>query len=240
MNTVPDAIKAFLDIPMALTAQQLEFYEKNRFIKLKSVLNAETVAFFNREIAAQVASMNSEHTALEDRTTYGKAFLQLFNLWLENEVIKTLVMSKRLAKIASDLMQVTGVRLYHDQALFKEGGGGITPWHADQYYWPLASDKTVTAWIPLQATPLEMGPLEFSAGSHILVEGREMAISDESEAFLDRKLRVTDFEHVIEPFDLGEVSFHSGWIFHRAGANTTPEMRKVMTIIFIAITTLVA
>ncbi len=232
MNTVPDAIKAFLDIPMALTAQQLEFYEKNRFIKLKSVLNAETVAFFNREIAAQVASMNSEHTALEDRTTYGKAFLQLFNLWLENEVIKTLVMSKRLAKIASDLMQVTGVRLYHDQALFKEGGGGITPWHADQYYWPLASDKTVTAWIPLQATPLEMGPLEFSAGSHILVEGREMAISDESEAFLDRKLRVTDFEHVIEPFDLGEVSFHSGWIFHRAGANTTPEMRKVMTIIY--------
>jgi hypothetical protein len=43
---------------------------------------------------------------------------------------------------------------------------------------------------------------------------------------------VTNFQHVIEAFDLGEVSFHSGWVFHRAGANTTNEMRKVMTVIY--------
>jgi hypothetical protein len=45
-------------------------------------------------------------------------------------------------------------------------------------------------------------------------------------------LRVTDFEHVIEAFDIGEISFHSGWIFHRAGANLTYDMRKVMTVIY--------
>jgi ectoine hydroxylase-related dioxygenase (phytanoyl-CoA dioxygenase family) len=215
-----------------LTQDQLDFYQKNQFIKLKEVLNPETMQFFNALISKQVEEMNTVQTALEERTTYGKAFLQLFNLWCENTVIKELVFSKRIAKIAADLMQVDGVRLYHDQALFKEGGGGITPWHADQFYWPLATDKTVTAWIPLQATPLEMGPLEFSAGSHIIVEGRELAISDESEAILQKKLRVTDFKHVIEPFDVGEISFHSGWIFHRAGANVTDEMRKVMTIIY--------
>jgi ectoine hydroxylase-related dioxygenase (phytanoyl-CoA dioxygenase family) len=176
--------------------------------------------------------MNQVTTALEDRTTYGKAFLQLFNLWTENERVKSFVFSKRIAKIAADLMQVDGVRLYHYQALFKEAGGGITPWHADQYYWPLSSDKTVTAWIPLQETPIEMGPLEFSAGSHAIVEGRELEIGDQSEEVLQKKLRVTDFQHIIEPFDVGEVSFHSGWIFHRAGANRTNEMRKVMTIIY--------
>jgi ectoine hydroxylase-related dioxygenase (phytanoyl-CoA dioxygenase family) len=37
---------------------------------------------------------------------------------------------------------------------------------------------------------------------------------------------------VIEPFDAGEISFHSGWIFHRAGANTTGQTRKVMTVIY--------
>ncbi|MEY3781121.1 MAG: hypothetical protein RLZZ510_1104, partial [Bacteroidota bacterium] len=179
-----------------------------------------------------VSQMNQEHTPLEERSTYGKAFLQLFNLWTENPLVKDLILSQRLGQIAADLMQVNGVRLYHDQALFKEGGGGITPWHADQYYWPLATDKTVTAWIPLQATPLEMGPLEFSAGSHAIVEGRELEIGDQSEAVMQKKLRVTDFEHVIEPFDIGEISFHSGWIFHRAGANTTQDMRKVMTIIY--------
>jgi ectoine hydroxylase-related dioxygenase (phytanoyl-CoA dioxygenase family) len=169
---------------------------------------------------------------LDQRSTYGKAFLQLFNLWREDEAIKKFVFSRRLAKLAADLMQVEGVRLYHDQALFKEAGGGITPWHADQYYWPLETDKTVTAWIPLQATPLEMGPLEFSAGSHQIVEGRDQKIGDESEAFIGEKLRITDFQHVIEAFDVGEVSFHSGWVFHRAGANTTDQMRKVMTVIY--------
>jgi ectoine hydroxylase-related dioxygenase (phytanoyl-CoA dioxygenase family) len=90
--------------------------------------------------------------------------------------------------LAADLMEVEGVRLYHDQALFKEAGGGITPWHADQYYWPLATSKTITAWIPLQATPLEMGPLEFSAGSQQVLTGRELSISDTSENIIEKKL----------------------------------------------------
>jgi ectoine hydroxylase-related dioxygenase (phytanoyl-CoA dioxygenase family) len=169
---------------------------------------------------------------LDERDTYGKAFLQLFNLWRENEDIKEFVFSKRLAGIASQLMQTDGVRMYHDQALFKEGGGGITPWHADQYYWPLETDKTITAWIPLQETPLEMGPLEFSAGSHRIVEGRELEIGDNSEAVLSKRLKIKDFNHAIEAFDLGEVSFHSGWVFHRAGANQTDQVRKVMTVIY--------
>lgn len=229
---VPAHIKEELSTFVELTPEQIAFYDTNRYIKVKQVLSSETLQFFNEQISQQVAQMNTEHTALEDRTTYGKAFLQLFNLWLENDVVKELVFSKRIAKIAADLMQTSVARLYHDQALFKEAGGGITPWHADQYYWPLSSDKTITAWIPLQATPLEMGPLEFSAGSHRLVEGRELAIGDESEAIIQKKLRVTDFEHVIEAFDAGEISFHSGWVFHRAGANTTNEMRKVMTVIY--------
>lgn len=232
MVSLSTAISSHLHQPYALSEEQINFYRENRFIKLKNVLNVETIQFFNDAITKQVNEMNEEHTALENRTTYGKAFLQLFNLWVKNPIVKELIFSKRLAKIASDLMEVDGVRLYHDQALFKESGGGITPWHADQYYWPLETDKTITAWIPLQATPLEMGPLEFSAGSHAIVEGRELEIGDESEEVIQKKLRVTDFKHVIEAFDLGEISFHSGWVFHRAGANVTNDMRKVMTIIY--------
>ncbi|MBS1950381.1 MAG: Phytanoyl-CoA dioxygenase [Cytophagales bacterium] len=229
---IPASILKALDEPCVITREQVDFYQKNRFIKVKQVFNEETLDYFNTIISDKVSELNRIETKLEDRSTYGKAFLQLFNLWREDERIKQLIFSKRLAKIATDLMQVSGVRLYHDQALYKEGGGGITPWHADQYYWPLETDKTVTAWIPLQKTPLEMGPLEFSAGSHQIVEGRELEIGDESEVQIQQRLRVTDFKHVIEAFDLGEVSFHSGWVFHRAGANTTNQTRKVMTIIY--------
>ena len=77
-----------------------------------------------------------------------------------------------------------------------------------------------------------MGPLEFSSGSHIIKEGRDLAISDDSERIIHEKLRVTDFKHVIEKFDIGEISFHSGWVFHRAGANQTNNVRKVMTVIY--------
>jgi ectoine hydroxylase-related dioxygenase (phytanoyl-CoA dioxygenase family) len=232
MSNIPSVVMDALAKQYHLTDEQIAFYQANRYIKLKQVFDEPTISFFNEAISKQVDLMKNEEIPLEERSTYGKAFLQLFNLWRENEVVKEFIFSPRLAKIASDLMQTDGVRIYHDQALFKESGGGITPWHADQYYWPLETDKTITAWIPLQATPLELGPLEFSAGSHQIIEGRDLEISDESEAAIQQKLRVTDFKHVIEAFDLGEVSFHSGWVFHRAGANSTNQMRKVMTVIY--------
>jgi hypothetical protein len=65
-----------------------------------------------------------------------------------------------MARIAAKLMDVDGVRLYHDQALYKEPIGGITPWHADEFYWPLSNDNTVAAWIPLLSIPLRWGPLQ--------------------------------------------------------------------------------
>ena len=225
-------MKTLLNEPYELSRDAIDFYQKNRFIKLKNVFDAETLAYYGEAITRKVNEINRQEKPLDQRDTYGKAFLQIFNLWREDELCKEFVFSKRLGQLASELMQTEGARMYHDQALFKEAGGGITPWHADQYYWPLSTDKTITAWIPLQAVPLEMGPLEFSAGSHAIVEGRELAISDDSEQKIAQRLRVTDVEHVVEPFDLGEVSFHSGWVFHRAGANDTDEVRKIMTVIY--------
>ena len=232
MSPIPNSIRTFLQESYPITNDQISFFDKNRFIKLKQVLNKEAVEFFANRITQKVHELSGEKRALEERDTYGMAFLQIFNLWKEDEAIRELIFSKRVAGIATALLQTKGVRMYHDQALYKEPGGGFTPWHADQYYWPLASDKTVTAWMPLQETPLEMGPLEFSAGSHVIVEGRELAISDESEQIIRQKLKVTDFQHVVEPFELGEISFHSGWVFHRAGANKTSTMRQVMTTIY--------
>jgi ectoine hydroxylase-related dioxygenase (phytanoyl-CoA dioxygenase family) len=218
--------------PYSLTDEQVAFYQKNRYIKLKEVLSAAELKFFGDQITKKVIELNTMHIPMEERDTYCKAFLQIVNLWTQDETVRELVFSKRLAKIAADLMQVNGVRLYHDQALYKEPAGGYTPWHADQFYWPLATDKTITAWIPLQSTPLEMGPLEFSAASQSLTDGHDLKISDDSEQEIDSLLTDRDFEHVVEPFDLGEVSFHSGWLYHRAGPNSTADPRRVMCVIY--------
>ena len=183
-------------------------------------------------ITAEVEIRNTERLPLEKRDTYGKAFLQIKNLWTTSEAVREVVFCKRLAQLATELMEVDGVRMYHDQALYKEPSGGFTPWHADQYYWPLATDKCITLWAPLQSTPLEWGPIEFSAQSNRLLKGRHMKISDESQQLLNDELAREGFKHVVEPFDSGEVSFHAGWLYHRAGPNKSGRMRKAMTIIY--------
>ena len=232
MPALPLNIQQGLEMPFSLSPERINFFRENGFIKLKQALSPEVIHYMNETISTEVVRLNTQYLPIEQRDTYGKAFLQIMNIWTRSATVKEIVFSKRLAKIATDLMGVKGVRMYHDQALFKEPGGGHTPWHADQYYWPLSNDNTITAWIPLQETGLELGPLEFSAKSQQLQEGRTLKISDDSEALIQKKLTLNDFKKVVEPFDLGEVSFHNGWVFHRAGANNTNRMRKVMTVIY--------
>jgi len=224
---------ADLDAPYALSPDQITQYREKGYVKLKDVLSPETLAHFREEITREVMARNPLlKKPMSERTTYEKAFIQITNLWRQNEVVREFVFSKRLARIAAELMGCEGIRLYHDQALYKEPGGGITPWHADQYYWPIDTPNTTTVWIPLQATPMEMGPLAFAEGSHGHEIGRDLAISDESEAALQKELADRAFPLHDTPFDLGEVSFHAGWTFHRAGANTSGDVRAVMTVIY--------
>jgi ectoine hydroxylase-related dioxygenase (phytanoyl-CoA dioxygenase family) len=226
----PNELRRALDEPFELTRPQIDFYRENGYVKLKQVLAPAMLEHYRRIIHECVAEFSRDALPMEQRTTYGKAFLQVMNLWTQSPGVKEFVFGKRLARIAAELMGASGVRIYHDQALYKEAGGGITPWHADQYYWPLDSDRTTTVWIPLQDTPLPMGPLAFCEKSHRFQAGRDLEISDESEMTLKQALNSFSMEE--SPFALGDISFHSGWTFHRAGANTTDRPREVMTIIY--------
>lgn len=218
--------------PVHISRPDIERFQEDGFIHLKHVFSARTLANVEAAITAEVRSRMSPISDSQEASTYQKAFTQVMNLWTLNEVVKEFVFSRRVASAAAQLLQVDGIRLYHDQALYKEKSGGYTPWHADQFYWPLASDRAVTAWIPLQDTPIDMGPLVFCAKSQAFTGGRDLPISDESEARLDALLREQAFEIVEEPFSLGDVSFHLGWTYHRAGPNTSGIARKVMTMIY--------
>lgn len=215
-----------------LTGEDRQSFDADGYVKLRGVIDPEVLNGFGPAITDKVIELNTQHLPLEERDTYGKAFLQVSNLWREDEVVEGFVRSPDLARLAAQLLGVDGVRIYHDQALYKEAGGGITPWHADQYYWPMSSDRCVTIWIPLQDTPAEMGPLTFAVGSHRFEVGRDLPISDESEERLQQLLTEQQFAVDDRPYALGDVSFHLGWTFHRAGPNTSAEPRRVMTIIY--------
>ena len=219
--------------PYELDAAQLARYVADGFVKLPQVLDRAIIERFEPEITAKVIELNTMHLPLSERDTYSRAFLQVENLWRHSDLVRQLVFSPRLARIAAALMGVRGVRLYHDQALYKEAGGGHTPWHRDQHYWPVSTANTLTVWIPLQDTPAPMGPLTFAAGSQTSMAGRDLLISDASDRALAEFVAAQGYRVENGPFEIGDVSFHAGWTVHRAGPNTTETPRRVMTMIYI-------
>ncbi len=221
-----------LDSPYEITEEQIAQFQRDGYIKLKNVLTKDELEAYRHEITRLVKEMNNQGTPLEHRSTYGKAFLQVPNLWTHSDKVKEFVFGRRLARIATELLRTQGVRIYHDQALYKEAGGGYTPWHVDQFYWPVETEKTVTAWIPLHAVPIPNGPLSFAIGSQRIKFGRDLEISDDSQKKVDEHLKLSDFAVDESPYDLGEVSFHLGYNFHRAGPNTLDYPREVMTVIY--------
>lgn len=221
-----------IDDRLDLSPAVIAHYRAQGYVRLPAVLDAATLATYGDEITRLTLALNTQRKPLDERDTYDRAFLQVMNLWRESEIVRAFVFGKRLAGIAAQLLGTRSVRLYHDQSLYKEPSGGITPAHADQYYWPLASDRTVTVWIPLQPVPLKMGPLEFYAGSHLTVLGRDLPISDQSEARISAAMEAQGFPVDRAPYALGDVSFHAGWTFHRAGPNRSRRPRSVMTMIY--------
>jgi hypothetical protein len=224
-----------LDEEYTISPTQTEQYRRDGHILLRGVASPAEVASFLPVIRAAVERLSTETRPLEARDTYGKAFLQVMNLWVSDEAVRRFVFSRRFAKIAADLMGAGGVRIYHDQALYKEPGGGKTPWHQDQYYWPLNTDKTITMWMPLVDISAEMGTMLFASGSQRHGYLGKLPISDESEEVLNRFITERGYElSNAGKLAGGDATFHSGWILHGAPGNQSARAREVMTIIYYA------
>ena len=225
-----------LDDEIRVPDTSVDAFQRDGHVLMPALASqAEITAY--RPVIEEAALDNSKETRpLEERDTYGRAFLQIENLWVVDEGVRRFVLSRRFASVAAQLLGVSGVRLYHDQALFKEGGGGRTPWHQDQYYWPLDTDNTVTMWMPLVDVTEEMGgSMTFVSGSHRLGYLGEYEISDESDAAFDDMLAKSGLpKHTHGAVQAGDATFHRGWTLHAAGANPTPHLRSVMTVIYFA------
>ncbi len=232
MVTTRETLPA-LDSPYALSPSQCDPYRRDGHLLLRQVCTAAEIAAYRPVLAAAVERYKGRLPPLAERDTYGKAFMQIMNLWEQDPECRRFVFARRFARIAAELMRARAVRLYHDQALFKEPRGGLTPWHQDQHYWPLDTDTTVTMWMPLVDVDETMGAMVFASGSHRAGYLGDLPISDQSEAKL--KAFVADRGYRLAqppPLHAGDATFHSGWTLHSAPGNRTDRMREVMTVIY--------
>jgi ectoine hydroxylase-related dioxygenase (phytanoyl-CoA dioxygenase family) len=229
-----------LDSEYALPDAAVADFRERGHVLLRGLATRDEAAAYGACITDAVERRKAEarggayQKKLEDRDTYSKAFLQLENLWRVDEGVARFTLSRRFAKVAADLLGVDGVRVYHDQALFKEPGGGHTPWHQDQFYWPLDTDKTVTMWMPLVDASIEMGTLVFADGSHRAGPLASLAISDESERVFRELVMGRNARLTISEMSAGDATWHYGWTLHKAPGNSSGTMRAAMTIIYVA------
>jgi ectoine hydroxylase-related dioxygenase (phytanoyl-CoA dioxygenase family) len=218
-----------------VTAEQAAFYQENGHILLRQVASPQEIDVYRPKIGEVVKEHAMKALPLEKRDTYGKAFIQVTNLWPNSESVKRFVLARRFAKIAADLMGVSGVRIYHDQALFKEPGGGHTPWHQDQIYWPLDTPHMITMWMPLVDISESVGSMTFASGTHKLGYVNKQVISDESHRTLAQFIEGKGIPTVsYGAMKAGDATFHAGWTMHSAPGNPTDIMREVMTVIYLA------
>ena len=215
--------------------EQIAAFAHDGHTVVRGLASTAEIDVYRVAIESSVQRATARHPDIDKRDTYGKAFLQVPNICFNDEVAKMFSFAPRFAKVAADLLGVEGVRLYHDQALFKEPFGGYTPWHQDQTYWPLDTDRTVTMWMPLVDVPADVGSMTFADGSHLHGDLGKWVIGDESEERFDEMVRERGFPTSTHgAVRAGDATFHTGWTLHRAPANNTPLLRSVMTVIYVA------
>ncbi|MEM7029477.1 MAG: phytanoyl-CoA dioxygenase family protein [Chloroflexota bacterium] len=230
----PPEVAEFLAEPYRLTADKIEEYKIKGHIKVEQVLSEEPLRYYREMIGLAVGHVfKDDDRALSEKRVYEQSFLQAFNLWPKYPAIKEFVYGFRFADLARQLMEVDGVRLWFDQALYKEPGGRLTDYHQDAGFWPVhPAEKTITIWMALVDVPRERGCMAFASESHKLAPDTEFIdiFAAEKEIELASNVQTYDWEWV--PLASGDCTFHSGMLYHRAGANQTDVMREAMTIVY--------
>lgn len=229
----PKDLALALSDPYPLTRDHIDTFQHSGYIKLKDVFPAQILLHLRQELLHLLSQSAGAALdgGLQDR------FLSLDMVWLENDLVRSFVLSPRIGRLAADLLGVPSVRLYHDNVLSKEPGCGRTPWHYDDHHFPIASNDVITVWIPVQTIPRQMGPLAFAKNMDTYKLAEAIPFADSGTAY-DREVSRVFRQHdvVVDDgaFDLGEVSFHHNVNFHTAGPNHTNRSRIVLSNTFFA------
>lgn len=215
------AVAAELAASYEVTDEDVASFRSDGFVKLSGVLSPGVT----ERLRARLRDM------LDAAVDPSVGFQSLEMMWLTDPLIRTAVLSPRIGRICAALLGEDAVRLYHDNALSKQPGAGRTPWHYDDHHFPLDTPQAVTAWIPLQPTPREMGPLAFARGIDAWRAVADVAFDKHGtsyDAAVSAHLR--DAEVTVEDggFELGEVSFHHAYALHTAGPNRTTVPRMAL------------
>jgi hypothetical protein len=218
-----------------LDPELVEQFQRDGFVVIDSLLTEAELDYYEPLVTDAVATRKRDAPPLAERNAYAQSFHQCINLWEDYPTIRPLTFHPALGQAAAELLGVDGVRLWHDQALYKEAGGRSTDAHQDHPYWPIVETASVTAWIPFRGSTFASGAMGYLPGSHTAgVRTFVNIFTAEDPAVLMDQPEIRAIEPVYVEVPKGSVAFHHGLTVHMAKPNTTAEDRAVHTIIYIA------
>jgi ectoine hydroxylase-related dioxygenase (phytanoyl-CoA dioxygenase family) len=217
-----------------LPVELVERFRAEGFVVVPDLLSEAELDHFAPLVTDAVNTRtSSDTTPLEDKSRYQQSFLQCMNLWEDFEDIRPLTFHPTLGRAAAELLGVDAVRLWHDQALYKQAGGRATDPHQDHPYWPVKETASITAWVPFEGSTIESGAMAYLPGSHTVGLRKFVNIFFGEPHDILRDAELAGIEPVYVEVPKGSVAFHHGLTVHLAGPNTTAADRAVHTIIYI-------
>ena len=180
---------------------------------------------------------SDDHRSLHDKNLYEQTFVQCMRLWEDRPDVRPFTFHPKLCAAAAALLQTDCVRLWHDQALYKEPGGRKTDAHLDYPFWPVAETDLVSVWIPFQDVYPGGGMMSYVQGSHRIgyTEFVDIGQLHGGEAFdLLQEPQIAKMPLVPVPALQGSAVFHHACTIHAADANTTDATRRVFTVAYMA------
>src|SRR5438309_1104627 len=85
----------------ALTDAERDAFSRDGHVVLRGVATSDEVGAYRSAIRDGVARYNTETRPIEERDTYGKAFLQVPNLWRHDQAVARFVLAPRFASLAA-------------------------------------------------------------------------------------------------------------------------------------------
>src|SRR5712671_3728857 len=92
-----------------VSQSDINSYRQNGHVLLRGVCSPEEISIYRDVLVSAAQQYSTESRPMEERDTYGKAFLQIMNLWERDDASKQFTFSKRFAKLAAELMGVDSV-----------------------------------------------------------------------------------------------------------------------------------
>jgi len=110
-----------------LTQAMVERFKIDGFLLVEDFFSHEELDRFGSEVDKAVRYRTvDDNRSHGDKNLYEQTFVQCMGLWEDNVPLRPLTFHQKLCATAADLLETDCVRLWQDQALYKEAGGRKT------------------------------------------------------------------------------------------------------------------